>query len=145
LRILAPRIARFRFQKLTPLDFFPTVSDQQIGRDQFGFLPEYQRLRRTVLLDHSFDGDAGIDDQRVHRSSRPSRSRTSEGVCFRRFVSFRRSAANDVKTRLDVADKSLAEDFPMLGFGGAAVPCRTTLQSSDQIVIQITEIIDPTI
>jgi len=37
------------------------------------------------------------------------------------------------------------QDFPMLGFGGAAVPCRTTLQSSDQIVIQITEIIDPTI
>jgi hypothetical protein len=26
----------------------------------------------------------------------------------------------------------------MLGFGGAAVPRRTTLQSSDQIVIQIT-------
>ena len=26
----------------------------------------------------------------------------------------------------------------MLGFGGAAVPRRTTLQSSDQIVVQIT-------
>jgi hypothetical protein len=26
----------------------------------------------------------------------------------------------------------------MLGYGGAAVPRRTTLQSSDQIVVQIT-------
>jgi hypothetical protein len=43
-----------------------------------------------------------------------------------------------VKRRLNVGDKSLAEDFPMLGFRGAAVPCRTTLQSSDQIVVQIT-------
>src|SRR6516165_1564420 len=89
---------RFRLQKLTPFDFFPkdirALGDQQIGGDQFCFLPEYQRLRRTVLLDHPLDGDAGIDDERVHRSSRPSRSRTSEGVCFRRFVSLRRSAAN---------------------------------------------------
>ncbi len=69
---------RFRLQKLTPLDFLPkdirALGDQQIGRDQFGFLPEYQRLRRTVLLDH-FDGDAGIDEERIHRPSRPSRSR----------------------------------------------------------------------
>ena len=42
------------------------------------------------------------------------------------------------KRRLDVAAESLAEDFPMLGFGGAAVPRRTTLQSRDQIVVQIT-------
>jgi hypothetical protein len=39
-------------------------------------------------------GDAGIDNERVHRSSRPSRRRTSDGVCFRRHVSFRRSAAS---------------------------------------------------
>jgi hypothetical protein len=32
----------------------------------------------------------------------------------------------------------LAEDFPMLGFGGATVPRRPTLQSSNQIVAQIT-------
>ena len=37
---------------------------------------------------------AGIDHERVHLSSRPSRRRTSDGVCFRRLVSFRRSPAN---------------------------------------------------
>ena len=33
--------------------------------------------------------------------------------------------------------KGLAEDFPMLGFGRAAVPRRATFQPSDQIIIQI--------
>jgi hypothetical protein len=54
------------------LDFFAkdirALGDQQIGHDQFGFLPEHQRLRRTVLLDHPFDRDACIDDERVQRS-----------------------------------------------------------------------------
>ena len=35
--------------------------------------------------------------------------------------------------------KGLAEDFPMLGFGRAAVPRRATFQPSDQIIIQIAD------
>jgi hypothetical protein len=70
------------------------LGDQQFGRDQLSFLAECQRLRRTVFLDYPFDGDAGIDNERVHRFSRPSRRRTSEGVWCRRLVNFRRSAAN---------------------------------------------------
>ena len=41
-----------------------------------------------------FDGDAGIDDELVHRPLRSSLSRIPEGACFRLFVSFRWSAAN---------------------------------------------------
>jgi hypothetical protein len=36
--------------------------------------------------------------------------------------------------------KGLAEDFPMLGFGRAAVPRRATFQPSDQIIIQIADV-----
>jgi hypothetical protein len=42
-----------------------------------------------------------------------------------------------VEGRLNIADKGLAEDFPMFSFGRAAVPRRPTLQTNDQIVIQI--------
>ena len=55
---------RFLLQKLVPLDFFRedvrALSDQQFGRNQLRFLAERQSLRRSVLLDHPFDGDAGI-------------------------------------------------------------------------------------
>jgi hypothetical protein len=34
----------------------------------------------------------------------------------------------------------LAENFPMLGFRRAAVPRRATLQTSDEVVIQITHV-----
>jgi len=89
---------RFLLQKFLPLNFFSldvsALGDQQFGRDQLSFLAECQRVRRTVFLDYPFDGDAGIDYERVHRSLRPSRRRTSEGVWGRRLVNFRRSAAN---------------------------------------------------
>jgi hypothetical protein len=88
---------RILLQKLVPFDFFSkdvrALSDEQFRRDQPGLFAQYQRLWRTVLLDHPFDRDAGIDDERLHRSSRPSRRSTSEGVCCRRLVSLRRSAA----------------------------------------------------
>jgi hypothetical protein len=41
---------------------------------------------------------------------------------------------------LNVAGKGQAKDFPMLVFRRAAVPRRATLQTSDQIVIQVTHV-----
>jgi hypothetical protein len=64
----------------------------QFGRDRLSFFGGVPAP--PAFLDYSFDGDAGIDDKRVHRHSRPSRRRTSEGVWCRRLVNFRRSAAN---------------------------------------------------
>ncbi len=45
-------------------------------------------------VDNPFDRDAGLNNERLHRSSRPSRSRVSDSFCFRRFVSSRKSAAS---------------------------------------------------
>jgi hypothetical protein len=52
-------------------------------------------LRKPTLSER--DRDACIDDKRVHRAFRPSRSRISDGVCFLRRVSFRSSAAKASK------------------------------------------------
>jgi hypothetical protein len=43
------------------------------------------------------------------------------------------------RTKAQVADESLAEDFPMLGFGRAAVPRCASLQTGNQTVIQIAD------
>jgi hypothetical protein len=55
---------RFLLQKLVPFGLFSKgclrACDQQVGRNQLHFLAERQSLRRSVLLDHPFDGDAGI-------------------------------------------------------------------------------------
>jgi hypothetical protein len=72
--------------------------------------------------------DAGVDNERPYRSSRPARRRITDGVCFRRFVSFRRSAASASKEKgLNFADKGLTKNFPMLGRGRAAMPGGSTL------------------
>jgi len=49
--------------------------------------------RRIGLGGEPLGGDAGIDHP-FHRWSRPSRSRSSEGVCLRPLLSTRMSAAN---------------------------------------------------
>jgi hypothetical protein len=42
-----------------------------------------------------------------------------------------------IKGGLNFIEESLAEDFSMFGLGRAAVPRRATLQTSDQIFIQV--------
>src|SRR5271166_5901031 len=73
---------------------FAAFGDQELGRDQFRSLAKPQGLRRPVFVDNPFDRDAGLNNERLYRSSRPSRSRISDSVCFRRFVSSRKSAAS---------------------------------------------------
>jgi hypothetical protein len=57
--------------------------------------PSFRSKRASAVTKRHdpFDGDAGVDDQRVHRTRRPSRSNISDGVCFRPRVSLRKSAA----------------------------------------------------
>src|SRR5207302_11168495 len=80
------------------LDLLPedvrALRNHQIRSDQLCTFPQCKRLLRSSLFDHPFDGDAGIDAQRAHRTSRPSRNKSSEGVCFLLLVSLRNSAAN---------------------------------------------------
>jgi hypothetical protein len=100
-------------------------------------LAKCQRLRRAVLFDYPFDGDARIDDECIHRSSRPL---PKEKLRWRLFPASRQlPQVGDqfFKGRFNFVDKGLAEDLTMLGFGRAAVPCRATLQTSDQVVVQI--------
>src|SRR5271166_1006317 len=70
--------------KLAPPDLLPedirALGHQQLGRNERGAPAKHQRLRGTVFLDYPFYGDARIDDERAHRSLRPSRSSTSDGV-----------------------------------------------------------------
>ena len=60
--------------------------DQEIGREK-AMAPEAESLLRSRLLDHPLDGDARVDDECLHRSSRLSRSNSSAGVCCRFAVS----------------------------------------------------------
>src|SRR6185437_2148125 len=75
------------------MDFFPkdvrTFGYEQVGRDQLGFLTECQRLWCTVLFNHPFDGDAGIDDERIHRSLRASTSNGDQNHAPASSVPFR--------------------------------------------------------
>jgi hypothetical protein len=78
--------------------------------------------RRAVYPWHPFDGDAGVDPKRVPRSLRPSRRRSSDGICFRRRVSFRNSAANVSNE----GSTSLASAWQRISRCSASVerPCR---------------------
>src|SRR5271170_6080776 len=60
--------------------------------------PQRQCLRRALFLDHPFDCNAGVDHQVGHRSSRPSRTKSSAGVWRRPVVSARSSAARASKS-----------------------------------------------
>ena len=84
--------------KLVSLDLFPqnvgTLGHQKLRRNEPSAAARHQRLRRPLLLDHPLDGDTRVNDEPAHRPLRPSRSRISEGVCLRRFVSLRKSAAS---------------------------------------------------
>jgi hypothetical protein len=44
-----------------------------------------------------------------------------------------------IKEGVNFIEKSLTQDFPMLGFGRPAVPRRATLQTSNKIIVQVTD------
>lgn len=73
-----------------------TFRDQQIGGRQ-GILSQSQCTLRPVFINDPFDGHTGVDDIGAHRSSRPSRRRTSAGVCFLPATMARNSAARSSK------------------------------------------------
>jgi hypothetical protein len=81
--------------------------------------------------------NAGIDNERTHRSSRPLRSRISDGVCFLALCQLSQLGSQYVEGRLDLGGKSLTEDFPMLGLGRATMPRSAPFQLGDQFVVQI--------
>ena len=81
--------ARVRSHKSEPFGFGERDVDAVLG----GVI----ECQRALFLDDPFDGNAGIDDQIAHRSSRASRSKTSAGVCLRPPVSLRNSAARSSK------------------------------------------------
>ena len=91
------REAGFDRGNLSPLHLLPedvrAFRLQQCRRKQ-SVSEESQCLGRSILRNDPFDRDACIDNERAQRSSRPSRCKTSAGVCTLPAVNARNSAAS---------------------------------------------------
>ena len=87
---------RLRCGQLVPPDLLPqdvgAFRDQQVWSEQ-AVSAQQQGLFCPWLPNYPFNSNAGINDKRGHRSSRPSRCNCSAGVWCRPAVSARSSAA----------------------------------------------------